>query len=153
MILPKKTPRAGSGSTALEERHTKRPTPCFFIAAITFLVPSEKRVVGLRPSFRPLPTETLVITAFWPSTSASRDSGRITSASATRRRSWRHGSADGLRAAAVTSHPLSSALPTMILPVPPVDPKMATFISLTVPTNICSVREHKTLSRKPLQSG
>src|SRR5829696_5906935 len=25
MILPKKTPRAGSGSTALEERHTKRP--------------------------------------------------------------------------------------------------------------------------------
>src|SRR5215204_6497629 len=49
MILPKKTPRAGSGSTALEERHTRRPTPCLFIAAITFLVPSEKRVVGLRP--------------------------------------------------------------------------------------------------------
>ena len=36
--------------------------------------------------------------------------------------------ADGLRAAAVTSWPLSSALRIMIRPVPPVAQKMATFI-------------------------
>ena len=113
----------GSLALGVEEMISLR-TPCFFIASRMFCVP---RVIGL-PLESPRGPSKLT-TASAPLTARSMAVWSVSSPCTIVRRSCLMLSLDGLRTNATTWLPAASACSTGSLPVPPVAPKMASFIS------------------------